>query len=202
MSKKSFLLESFEHLVQKAPNRQPDASDTIESIYSAVNRYFPSRHSHRMLVNALVELVFNRAIELIAIGQYPSAYIELHALLEDIAIVLLGKQISVKGHQKMVADILKRKTLSDIAPYYKDLGYWSQSDVAFVKKLAGIRNGVAHRNFDLLAKHLPSKKEDRDLDSFHFDLSKTVETFARVVSLTVQISRPHKRAYRGWRVAN
>jgi hypothetical protein len=202
VARKSLLLQIVEFHVSQAPKRTPDASLAATAVFESVNRAFPSSHSHRALVDALVSRVFDRAVELIAVGQYPMAYVEMHALLEETAIALLSRRIAAKEYREVVADLLKRKTLTDVAPYYEDVGYWSRSDVSFVRKLAGIRNGVAHRNFDLLAKHIPRHSgNERHLDEFHFDLDKATEALSRVISLMVQIARTHKRKYRGRRVA-
>lgn len=193
MPKPSHLLTEVEYLISSAPDQRPNQVVATKAVYEAVNKQIPTSHSHRALACALVGQVFHRAVKLIGLGQYPSAYVELHAILEELSIVLLAKQVKDKGQQEIISDLLKRKTLSDVAPYYVRLGYWSASDLTFVKSIAAIRNGVAHRNFALLAKHLPQTKEGRDLDSFRFNLPKSSEALAHTLRLMIQIARPNKR---------
>jgi hypothetical protein len=193
MARTNLLLADIQHLIHSASKRQPTPERAITVIYAAVNQLIPSSHSHRSLAGALLGLVFNRVIELIGLGQYPPAYVEMHALLEELAVKLLPKRVGSKNQQAIIFDLLKRKTLSDIAPYYVELGHWTKEDASFVKSLAAVRNGVAHQNFSLLAKHLPQDNAQRGLDSFQFDLQKTADALARVINLMIKISRPNKR---------
>lgn len=187
------LLEEVQYLVASASDRRPDSMAASAAIYDAVSSDFPSGHSHRALATALVHHVFNRAITLVSLGQYPSVYLELHALLEDAAILLLPNYLAKTGQRALVSDLLKRRTLSDVAPIYVQLGYWSKSDLAFVKSLAAVRNGVAHHNFELLEKHLPRIGDERSVDSFRFDLPGSSKALANTLRLIIQASRPHKR---------
>ena len=46
----------------------------------------------------------------------------------------------------IVNDGFEKKTLKDIAPYFKMFEVWEESDVKFALKLTQIRNGIAHKN--------------------------------------------------------
>jgi hypothetical protein len=179
--------------IRYAAERRPQSEHVLEIIDSSISTLIPTKHSQRSFVSALVDFYFNRAIELIAIGQFPSAYVELHALLEESAIRLLPKRVGTKGRPEIVADLIKRKTLSEIAPQYEKLGLWTHTDVKFARKLSQIRNGVSHRNFTLLERYVGRTTQLHELDAFKFNLENSANALARVVDLTVKIAKVHKR---------
>jgi hypothetical protein len=178
--------------VRRAADRVPDPETAVKALHREINLVYPPSHSQRPFVTMLVQRVFSRAIELVAAGQYPSAYVEAHALLEEIAIALLPRRIGTTN-EAIVSSLIRRKTLSEIAPMYAELGLWAPPDVAFIGRLAGVRNGVSHRNFHLLAKHVGRKTQGHHLGAFNFSLDDAAKTCGKALELIVKIAKIHRR---------
>ena len=98
-------------------------------------------------------------LTLLILGHNSAAIVELHAWLERFALIELSKQL---GKDEVTRDIIwkliKRKTLSEVADIVIQLGLWEQSDKAFITRLKNLRDGVAHKNFELLSKHIGGGK--------------------------------------------
>jgi hypothetical protein len=186
------LQEQIDLYIHKSSIRAPDPGAVSKAIYREINELYPPRHSHRQFVTMLIGYVFNRSIELIACGQYPSAYVEIHALLEEIAIALLPRRLETKN-EGVLATLIDRRTLSDVAPAYAALAIWSDLDVGVVRRLAGVRNGVSHRNFRLLAKHVNRNAPGHHLSSFNFTTEDAATTLRTAVTLVVKMVKIHKR---------
>ena len=54
--------------------------------------------------------------------------------------------------------MLERKTLPDMADILGELGVWLPTDVKFADRVNQIRNGIAHKNTQLIAKLVNSGK--------------------------------------------
>jgi hypothetical protein len=155
------------------------------------NKEFPKSDSAtRARAEVLTWALLQGTIFLYAIDNNQSVIIELHSILEKISIRDFPKFItSDKQHQNILRNIIERKNLIDIAPFYKDLGVWSENDLAIVTKLSKIRNGIAHLNEKLISKSLNSGKEMHflDIDSVA-KKHKTHELIISVIKLLLKIS--------------
>ena len=192
--RKPLLKTGIELHIKNAKDRIVHSEKIAELIYDKINSKFPTNHSYRPLVQALTDFYFYRSIQLISLGQLPSAYIDMHALLEEAAIGYFPKSIKLKDNIYVLRDLIKRKTLIDLAGYYKDLGLWDKKDITFIKKLSNIRNGVVHRNIKLLIKHLGSKKGFmRGYDSVNFKTEDCVNSLATCIELCIKVAKTQSR---------
>ena len=88
----------------------------------------------------------------------------LNALIDLIPINEITKEI--------VNDGFGKKTLKDISPYFKILDTWNENDVKFALKLTQIRNGIAHKNGNMVSKYLGDGKQSHP-ESIHELTAKT-----------------------------
>lgn len=173
-------------------NLQPEEKD-ISKLDKEITKLYPTTSSHRSVAVMLADTQFDEVISLIALGQFPASFLVMHSITEDAALRLLPRNLKIKENHLVVFDLLKRRTLSDIAPYYRDLGVWTAADVTFTKKLVSLRNGITHRNFELLEKHVKRKDSYRKMGSFAFDLESSVVACAHCIDLCIKAFKPNKR---------
>lgn len=167
-----------------------------QQIYNAINKIYPSNHSHRMFIAVMVD-VFEHVIQLIVINQLPSAYVEMHSLVEESAIRFFPKNLKIKDNKSILMDLIDRKTLKDLIPYYVELGLWNKEDAIFAKRIANIRNGVAHRNFDLLFKHIGGKSNPNykpKYDNVNFKTNDCINALAQSIDLCTKVYKTNSRS--------
>ena len=109
-------------LIGRTANDRVSSQDSIaQKVYNEINRYYPTNHSYRVTANVLTQSFFNRAIELIIIGQLPSAYVEIHSLIEVASIRFFTAKMKVKENEEVINKLIERKTLKDLIPLYLSL---------------------------------------------------------------------------------
>jgi hypothetical protein len=123
-----------------------------------ISRDFRSGNSLSYAALVIVERVLDRAVQLVVLkrwlessnrvlGHSAAVYVELHAALERYVIEALPKALGKDDRsRKAITLLIDRKTLSDLAPHLVTIGRWTKADLAFVRRLARLRNAVAHRN--------------------------------------------------------
>jgi len=79
--KETHLHRTIDFIGRTANDRVSSQDSIAQKVYNEINRYYPTNHSYRVTANVLTQSFFNRAIELIIIGQLPSAYVEIHSLI-------------------------------------------------------------------------------------------------------------------------
>lgn len=172
-----------------------------DRLYEAIYAEFPPRDSHHYAAMALIEIYFPRTVQLIALGSNALAYIELYAVLEFFLLSFLPEKLAKHDSaHRIIGKQIERKNLPELAEAARELGLWTADDFAFIKRLARIRNALAHRNYDLLHKALGSPS----LDSFEFseELDKRIERrgassdLATALRLIIKFTR-HKRKKEG-----
>ncbi len=193
--KETYLLNSINLHKSKAFERTGYSDDFSLEIYREIDKLYPSNSSFRNAALAITDNYFSRAIELAILGQFPSSFIEIHSLLEVAAIRFFSMNMKVKSYPDLIGQLLERKTLNEIGPYYFELGVWSRKDITFIKRLSNIRNGIAHRNFDILTKHLDSSKKliGDDYDKLKFEPSECFKSIAKSIDLCVKLYKRPKR---------
>lgn len=195
--RETYLQQSIRLLEKKAFDRAKNSNKSAQKVHYEINKLYPTSHSFRAAAVMLVDNYFSRAIELAIVGQLPSSFIEMHSLVEFASIQLFCKNMKIKANQQIVRQLLNRKTLKDMYPYYVELGVWTTHDGAFVKRLANIRNGIAHRNLLTLAKHLgvTSSQSSDHYENLNFQESECFESLAKSIDLCVKLfKQPRKKS--------
>lgn len=114
------------------------------------------RQASEELIYTLMENVFT----LYFIGNNSAVFIELYGFLERFSITELPKLLAVNtGAANIIEELVKRKTLPEISELFLKMSLWNEEDDKFIKKLSNIRNGIAHKNAQLITKHLGCGKK-------------------------------------------
>ncbi|MEQ8312521.1 MAG: hypothetical protein RL839_12925 [Gammaproteobacteria bacterium] len=195
--RRTYIQDHLKHHVERSTDDIQVPEDVELILDQEITARYPTGSSHRHVAEMLVATQFDEVLALIALGQFPSAILLMHSITEHAALRFLPMNLKIKENHSMIFDLLKRRSLSEIASYYRDLGVWSIDDVKFVKKLATLRNGVAHRNFDLLGKHLKRIDSERKLKSYDFSLKQTCKACAHCIDLCIKAFKPNKRKRKG-----
>jgi hypothetical protein len=119
--------------------------------------------------------------ELYFIGNNSALFIELQGILERFCINRSADFIAVNDEAKtLLLDSFSKKTLNDIAKYFKTISLWNEEDIKFANKLTHIRNGIAHKNATLVSKHLSDGKQTifYSID----DITKKVDTVPYIIN--------------------
>lgn len=128
-------------------------------LQSKFDEEFPEGSKLRGAGEALLWSMMESPLELYFIGNNSALILELHAFLERMAINELPKLLAVnEKSEEIIGDLISRKTLIDIAFYFVDLEIWDKEDQSFIKKLSQIRNGIAHKNPEMVSKYLGDGK--------------------------------------------
>ena len=132
---------------------------------------------------------FNRAIELLIVGQIPSAYVEIHSLLEQASIKFFNNKMKVKDNQKIIYSLIERKTLKELSPLYYENGTFNKLELTFIKRLINIRNGIAHKNLVLLEKHIGKSSNEilslDEYDNLNFSEKECIQSLSKAIHLCV-----------------
>lgn len=135
-------------------------SQKFKSFRERFNIEFPENTGLRGAAEGLIHTLFQNVFELFFIGNNSALFVELQGLLERVSIDQICSLLSVnKDAETILRDAFSKKTLNDVAGYYKDLKLWNEEDVKFAKKISSIRNGIAHKNALLVSKHLGNGRQ-------------------------------------------
>lgn len=132
----------------------------FEKLKKELDKSFPPNSVKRSAADGLIYFLFDSAFELFFIGNNSALFIELQGLLERFCLNKACEFIAVDNvAQVILQDSFSKKTLNDVAEYFKIISLWADEDVRFAKKLTHIRNGIAHKNGELVSKHLGDGKK-------------------------------------------
>lgn len=152
-------------------NRLTEVQDTIvksiepgkkrfENLRKELDKSFPPNSVKRGAADGLTYFLFDSAFELFFIGNNSALFIELHGLIERFCLNKACEFIAVDDIAKSILeDSFSKKTLNDVAEYFKTISLWTDDDIRFAKKLTHIRNGIAHKNAELVSRHLGDGKK-------------------------------------------
>jgi hypothetical protein len=99
---------------------------------------------------------------LYSFGLNGSAIIELCSILEWFGAAEIAKFYKLKG--STMQRVTHFMNLPDVAEALKEIGAWNEKDVRFATKLNRLRNGVAHKNAELVSKAVLARKKISMLD--------------------------------------
>ncbi len=131
--------------------RLNEFGDTLyKEIYDNLNDYDKGR------LAAVVGIFLHSTLLLFAVGLNGSAIIELHSVLERIAVIQTAKYLAIPSKRTMLSDMIERFTLPDLASMLKDLGVLDKRDLEYTRQLSALRNGIAHKNPKVISNKLLS----------------------------------------------
>ncbi|UOG75977.1 hypothetical protein MTX78_05095 [Hymenobacter tibetensis] len=138
----------------------------LEGFLKIFNEAFPIEDDFlRGRVEAITWSLFSSILSLYANQNNGAVLVELYSLIEKFSIRdFPGKITDDKEKKGVIASLIERKNLTDIAPLYNTLGIWDSDDIAFIGKISKIRNGIAHKNEKLISKSINNGKEVHYLD--------------------------------------
>ena len=118
---------------------------------------------------------FDTAYSLYLLNNNSALIIELQGILERYCLNALNDILPINDIAKsIISDAFDKKTLKDIACYFKDWSLWNDDDVKFALDLTNLRNGIAHKNAELVSrsKLVGSNGQNRHPESIHSLMSK------------------------------
>lgn len=145
-----------------------------------LDKSFPPNSVKRGSADGITYFLLDSAFELYFIGNNSALFIELQGIIERFCLNKACDFIAVDDiAKKILEDSFSKKTLNDVAEYFKTISLWSEEDVKFAKKITNIRNGIAHKNAELVSKHLGDGK--KSLLTSIDDITKSVDAVPYII---------------------
>lgn len=113
---------------------------------------------------------FDTAHSLYLLNNNSALIIELQGLLERFSLNALNDILPINDIAKsIIEDVFDKKTLKDIAKYFMMWNLWDKEDLDFALELTKLRNGIAHKNAELVSrsKLVNSNGQNRHMESIH-----------------------------------
>jgi hypothetical protein len=198
--RRTLLYHSIDAASRSAVSRTKDIELAKDTLYRRFDGLFPTGHSFRSAAEALLLGLLSRAAELLLVGQYPSVYVEIYAMIERFALIQLPHAISKSSDTAiLLRGIIDRKNLTELASVIVEIGLWDANDLKWIRRLARIRNGLVHKNYELLDKALGQGREEilYDFDYSKFKLSETTKDLVSAVDLIVRLTRKRRKRRTG-----
>lgn len=203
--------EAKELLTDKVANKPLNVSDRLNSIVSdikkslndkdtkitkltsEIDKKYPPQSVKRGLYDAFSAMSLDTAYSLYLLNNNSALIIELQGVLERFCINALNDMLPINDMAKsIITNALGKKTLGDVAPYFKEWSLWTDEDVKFALELTNLRNGIAHKNAELVSrsKLVKSNGQYRHPESIHSLMSKVdcSEYIVRTIELIIKAS--------------
>lgn len=204
-------IESKKLLTEKVANRPLNVNDRLNAIVSdieksliekdakilkitqEVDKKYPPQSVNRGLYDAFSAMSMDTAYSLYLLNNNSALIIELQGVLERYCLNALNDMLPINNVAKsIITDAFDKKTLKDIASYFNDWCLWDEEDVRFALDLTSLRNGIAHKNAELVSrsKLVKSNGQCRHPESIHSLMSKVdcSEYIVRTVELIIKAS--------------
>lgn len=135
--------------------------DMFDKLNSALDANFPLNSPDRGFVDAIVILALDTTLELLFLNKNKSLIVELQGAIERFCINALCDilPINTTTARDVISQMIDKKNLADVAPYFEILGLWDKKDVKFAQRLTKLRNGIAHKNAETVSKCLSDGKQ-------------------------------------------
>lgn len=174
------LKSKLEEITKNIENSIESGRKRFQKLEKIIDENYGIRTPQRGAIDGLCYFLMDNAFELYFIGNNSALFIELQGLLERFCINKSADFIAINTDAKdLLLDSFSKKTLSDIADYFRVISLWNDNDIKFAKKLTQIRNGIAHKNIKLVSKHLSDGKQTifYSID----DITKKVDTIPYII---------------------
>lgn len=147
----------------------------IAMLVKAIDKSFPPGTPNRGFYEAFASLSFDTAYSLYLQNNNSALVVELQGILERSCLNSLEDMLPIDDIAKdIIIDVLSKKTLSDVAPYFVKYGIWDKNDKDFAMELTKLRNGIAHKNAEIVSrsKLVKGSGQDRHYESIHSLMNK------------------------------
>lgn len=183
-------LQSIVDDIEKSLN---DKEIKIAKLTSEIDKKYPPQSVSRGLFDAFSAMSLDTAYSLYLLNNNSALIIELQGVLERFCLNALNDILPINDVAKsIITDAFDKKTLKDVAKYFQDWALWTEDDVKFALELTYLRNGIAHKNAELVSrsKLVKSNGQDRHPESIHTIMSKVdcSEYIVRTMELVVKAS--------------
>ena len=156
---------TIEELIISIENNLPGMNNKFREFIEIFDREFPSDNPEvRGGAEAITWALMGAPLILYGLGMNGAAIIELHGIVERLALRETVNNIASISKKSIVTDVMERCTLSDFTSILFDLEILDKDDLKFSKKLSRIRNGLAHKNPEIISNVAYSGKKISFLD--------------------------------------
>ena len=165
----------------------------IALLVKAINESFPPQTPNRGFYEAYASFSFDTAYSLYLQNNNSALIVELQGILERFCLNSLEDLLPIDDIAKeIVVDMLRKKTLNDVAQYFVTYGLWDDKDKDFACEFTKLRNGIAHKNADIVSrsKLVKGNGQDRHYESIHSLMNKVDCSgyIVRIMELMVKAS--------------
>lgn len=147
----------------------------IAMLVKAIDESFPPETPNRGFYEAFASLSFDTAYSLYLQNNNSALVVELQGILERYCLNALEDLLPIDDIAKeIIVDVLSKKTLRDVAPYFEKYGIWDENDKDFAMELTKLRNGIAHKNPEIVSrsKLVKGSGQERHYESIHSMMNK------------------------------
>lgn len=163
--------ESRLHVISdKMENALKQKEQKIATLVNAIDEAFPPETPGRGYYEAFASLSFDTAYSLYLQNNNSALVVELQGILERSCLNSLEDLLPIDDIAKeIITDVLSKKTLRDVAAYFVKYGIWDENDKDFAIELTKLRNGIAHKNAEIVSrsKLVNGSGQDRHYESIH-----------------------------------
>jgi len=172
----------------------PTVRNRLKAFVKVFNREFRDVRE-RSGAGALTWALMGVPLTFYALKMNGPTIIELHGILERFAMRDVAPHLAKPRRGHVIGKLIERRGLPDFALIYSDLGIWDENDVKFAGKLHRIRNGVAHKNPQVISKEVCSGKKISMLD-IDFTMTKVdvVPFILRTIRLLMKLSSAWRKS--------
>lgn len=178
-------------IADKIENSLSEKDDKIVHFFELIDSKYPSKSVCRGLYDGISAMSMDTAYSLYIQGNNSALIVELQGLLERFCINALTDLLPIDAIAKtIISEMLDKKTLKDVAQYFETYNIWSHEDVVFAKELTNLRNGIVHKNAEIVSrsKMVKSDGQSRNFESIHEMMSKVdcAEYMVKTVGLMIK----------------
>lgn len=165
----------------------------ITKLVEAIDSKFKKNTPERGLYEGFASMSLDTAYALYLQGNNAALVVELQGLLERFCINALKDILPIDDIAKrIVTEMLEKRTLKDVAPYMEKLGRWNGDECKFALNLTDLRNGIAHKNAEIVSRSslVKANGQDRHYESIHSMMKKVdgSDFIVRTMDLIIKCS--------------
>lgn len=164
----------------KTPNLQQDHKFAD----SKVEKQEQSQNLFRSIIIFILLALLDNALILHVIGHNNAAIIELYGAVERFAINKLCDTLIVPEKQTIGLKLIERRTLPDLASLLGECEIFEKGHIKFCSRLSRLRNGLAHRNTEVVSRSILGGKEISELE---LDVAVTDKIFFEYLIGTIRV---------------
>jgi hypothetical protein len=149
--------------------------EKISKLTKEIDEKYPPQSTSRGLYDAISAMTFDTVHSLYLLNNNSALIIELQGLLERFCLNALSDLLPINDiARSIIENAFDKKTLKDIAEYFKMWNLWDDEDLIFALELTKLRNGIAHKNAEIVSrsKLVNSNGQNRHMESIHTLMAK------------------------------